>query len=54
MAKSRATLKVLQRDLAKYKFDTSTYIVLDSGVRRDSASGKLVLSKSSAKIDPKK
>lgn len=37
-----AVLKT-QKRLSDYKFDTSNYIILESGVRRDAATGKLMV-----------
>ena len=43
-----------QTNLASYKFDTSTYIVLSSSVRRDAKSGRLVEVKEVGQISAKK
>jgi len=45
MAKTKTGLKSLVQRLSDYKFDSSDYIVLDTGVRRDAATGKLVARK---------
>lgn len=42
MAKQKPTTQATARKLSSYKFDTSTYIVLDTGVRRDATTGRLV------------
>jgi hypothetical protein len=39
----------LKRELSTYKFDTSSYIVLDSEIRRDSSTGRFVVAKRPAK-----
>ncbi|MBV9991436.1 MAG: hypothetical protein JOZ72_09095 [Alphaproteobacteria bacterium] len=41
--------RALKKELSDYKFDTSDYIILDSKVRRESSTGRLVVVKSSAK-----
>jgi hypothetical protein len=45
MARAKPALKRPHESLSNYKFDTSNYVVLDTGVRRDAATGKLVMSK---------
>jgi hypothetical protein len=45
MAKTKTGLKSLVQRLSDYKFDSSDYIVLDTAVRRDAATGRLVTRK---------
>lgn len=42
MAKVKPTVAKTQERLSTHKFDTTGYIVMDSGVRRDSSTGRLV------------
>jgi hypothetical protein len=42
-SKTKATLQKSKDQLSRYKFDTSTYIILDSGVRRDATTGRLMM-----------
>jgi hypothetical protein len=48
MAKDKTSLAQTQQRLSDHKFDTSDYIVLDTGVRRESSTGRLVSTKVSA------
>ncbi len=41
--------RALKRELSTYKFDTSSYIILDSDVRRDISTGRFVVAKLRAK-----
>ena len=55
MAKAKPALKDTYERLSNYKFDTSNYVVLDTGVRRDAATGKLLVSNTAGgKAKPKK
>lgn len=45
MPKETATLKQTQQRLSAHKFDTSNYIVMDTGVRRDINTGRLISEK---------
>lgn len=42
MAKAKPNLARTQERLSNHKFDTTAYIVVDSGIRRDSSTGRLV------------
>lgn len=54
MTKAKDNLKQTQQRLSNHKFDTSKYIVIDFGVRRDAASGQLISRKSPTGAKPKK
>ena len=43
--KSKTGLKSLSQRLTRHKFDSSEYIVLDTGIRRDAVTGRLVRQK---------
>lgn len=49
MTKPKANKKQTVQALARHKFDTSSYIVMDRSVRRDSSSGRLIVMKASGK-----
>lgn len=49
LAKAKATLQKSKEQLSHYKFDTSSYIIFDSGPRRDARTGKLVMHSSEKK-----
>lgn len=53
MLKTKNTVKDI-RDLGKYRFDTTHYITLKSGVRRESDSGRVVVSSTNTIKKPKK
>jgi hypothetical protein len=55
MAKAKPTVQRTQERLSTHKFDTTGYIVMDTGVRRDSSTGRLVShrNKSEAPKPPK-
>jgi hypothetical protein len=42
MAKAKPTVARTQERLSTYKFDTASYIVMDTGVRRDASTGRLI------------
>jgi len=48
MSKAKPTLAHTMDRLSNYKFDTSTYIVLDSRIRRDTTTGELVHKKAAS------
>ncbi len=55
MARAKSALKDTYERLSNYKFDTSNYVVLDTGVRRDAVTGKLVISNTAGRKEkPKK
>jgi hypothetical protein len=45
MAKAATAAKQAQQRLSDHKFDTSNYIILDIGVRRNTRTGRLVSEK---------
>lgn len=49
MTKAKPSVEQTQERLSSYKFDTANYIVLDSAVRRDTATGQLVPRQTKAK-----
>lgn len=53
VAKAKSTLQRRRQELSGYKFDTSNYIIFNSGVRRDVDTGKLVIHLSDKKASKK-
>ncbi len=47
MTRAKANLAKTRERLHGYKFDTAGYVVLDTGISRDSATGRLVVRKPS-------
>jgi hypothetical protein len=54
MSRAKPTLARTIDRLSSYKFDTSTYIVLDSRTRRDSSTGELTSRKSGSRTSKAK
>jgi len=54
MSKTKAALQKVKRELSHYKFDTSTYIILDSGIRRDASTGRLLARSAEPKVSKSK
>jgi hypothetical protein len=54
MSKAKAALQKVKRELSGYKFDTSTYIILDAGVRRDASTGMLTVHSAEPKVSKRK
>jgi hypothetical protein len=42
MAKAKPTVARTQERLSTHKFDTTGYIVMDTGIHRDSSTGRLI------------
>jgi hypothetical protein len=54
MAKAKTDLRPHKSSFSDYKFDTSTYLILDKGIHRDSKTGRLMTSAKGKELKPKK
>jgi len=49
MQKAKPSVERTKQKITRHKFDSSNYVIFDKGVRRDFATGKLVVHRTATK-----